>query len=302
MAAVRNVVVAVLTLAASAAIGACGGAYEEHDKGGRRAQYTVQANLFCESLRTELIALPRPLTHPRLARYLANVDDAVRSAAAGLHDARRIQGSGASSQIRAFDREVDGIVHVVGRLADEPVNRGFGPTPEQQRALIARAKEARRAFGALRRSAQAAGLRHCGLGGDDLADAVLFTAYRAQYLRIQRATFRSLRRAPFRSSDNLSRYLRTSRRYLAIRAAEHRRMGRLMPPAGLRPAHDVLLQRLAAAIRADRQLQSAFYRGRSSEISQSTARLQRTDDRYFAAERKLRALLDRPPVVRSPAV
>jgi hypothetical protein len=301
MAAVRNVLVAVVTLAVSAATGACGGS-QERDRGGRRAQYTVQANLFCESLRTELIALPRPLTHPRLARYLARADDAVRLAAAGLHDARRTQGSEASPQIRAFDRKVDGIVHVISRLADEPVNRGFSLTPEEQRALVARAKEARQAFGALRRSAQAAGLRHCGLGGDDLADGVLFTTYRAQYLRIQGATFRSLRRAPFRSSDNLSRYLRTSRRYLAIRAAEYRRVRRLTPPTGLRSAHDVLLERFADAIRVDRQLQAAFYRGRSSDISQSTARLQRSDDRYFAAERKLRALLDRRPVVRSPAV
>jgi hypothetical protein len=294
MAAVRNVVVAALTLAVSALIVACG-ASEQADKGGRRAQYTIQANLFCESLRTELIARPHPLTHPRLARYLARGDDAMRTAAAGLHDARRTQGSEASPQIRVFDREVDGARRVVARLADEPSKRGSRPTLDEQRVFIARAEDARQAFDALRRSAQAAGLRHCGLGGDELADAVLFTTYRAQYLRIQGATFRSLRRAPFRSSDDLSRYLSTARRYLAIRAAEYRRVRRLTPPAWLRAAHATLLERFAAAIRADRQLQAAFYRGRSRAISASTARLQRQDDRYFAAERKLRGLLDRPP-------
>lgn len=293
MAAVRNVVVAALTLAVSAMIVACGAS--EEDKGGRRAQYTIQANLFCESLRTELIALPRPLTHPRLARYLERSDDAMRTAAAGLHDARHTQGSEASPQIRAFDREVDVAGRVVARLADEHAKRGSSPTLDGQRVLIARAEDARQAFVALHGSAQTAGLRHCGLGGDELADAVLFTTYRAQYLRIQGVTFRSLRRAPFRSSDNLSRYLRTARRYLAIRAAEYRRVRRLTPPEELRSAHATLLEHFADAIRADRQLQSAFYRGRSRAISASTARLQRRDGRYFAAERKLRGLLDRPP-------
>ncbi len=151
----------------------------------------------------------------------------------------------------------------------------------------------RRTWDALYKTAQPVGFKRCCRGGNGVADLVLFTVYRDQFIAINVDSYKKLRRIP--EGTSFEGYRSQSRRALTIIEKYHGRMRTLSPPLDLRPQHRRVLRLMRRALRTGGQITRIMDRGPSglpiARVEALLARFERQIDAADRAESRIRRIL-----------
>lgn len=232
------------------ALAGCGGSGSDGIDG---ARYVREANKICASTQAKAAAGGQPLSMFELKRRLQASHRALLTGARRLRTLRAELADAPSAEIKAFQRRVMPVVSMTTTLGED----AEFVKPE---AVARHAEKLRRRSAALYRAAQAAGLEHCGRGGNRAADRALFVAYRVQYLdRNDEASLQTaLAWSEIKGTRSRETYLRGLATYLGGLRTFRDDLRQLRPPRDLRRAHRALRGRLAKLLRGGEAIRAGF--------------------------------------------